>query len=319
MLSRHQIIGLRQPIGAYALISSAHKKNTAVIFVHGFSGSPITTWLYFQSYIDDFVTEATCQWWQKADLYFYAYSTATLSIPEHGTALLDFINSLYPKPNSSVFQKTSTAVCNAIKSKLGPLTKFDDPLAGSSMPKGYDDLVLVGHSLGAVILRQAILMRALKHERADRLRQRIDRPQFKILNGRLRLFAPAILGANPSGALGLFTSLFLGVAGLRGWLQPIFESNTVVRQIKAESRKLEKMQRDTERLANRYPHSALIAHILFGARENLVERDAYGNDELELSEPGHDHYSICKPTQTYRKPLSFVIHGKKSTPKAVTA
>jgi hypothetical protein len=91
------------------------------------------------------------------------------------------------------------------------------------------------------------------------------------------------------------------------------ENNVVVRQITAESKKLEQIRNETEHLAAAYAHTALIAHVLFGRDESLVDRDVYKNDELDVSEPEKDHWSICKPRHDYRKPLSFVAYGKSST------
>jgi hypothetical protein len=267
--------------------------------VHGFGGDPVSTWKYFQLFIDDAATP-TSDWWRTADLFFYSYASRRLSIAEHAQMLLDFFDSIFPTVDPEVFQQTSPQmmqICSDLKLPTEPLDNIGT--------RNYSELYLVGHSMGGVLIREAILDRAAKAA-AHAVQPR----EAEMLNANLRLFAPAMLGAQPSGFLGVLVQSLRSIPLFSRLIEPIAKTNTVVRQLQPESKKLAQIREGTERLARIGSYPALIAHVLFGEHEQVVERDKFELDELEVPAVGHDHWSICKPSKSYLLPIDFVVKGR---------
>ncbi len=281
MASRHEYVFLRGD--CFAMISGAPSPRRAVVFVHGWGGSPAATWHRFQELVDDDSPREVRAWWQQADLYFYGYESRRFSISEHAERFLRFLDQVYPVRLASLVQAS-----------------YD------RRDHRYGELYLVGHSLGAVVLREGILDRAAISAAPGRP----SAQSTAILSGRLRLFAPAMHGAKPSGWLGLAYHLLHEIREVKPWLEAAMESQTIVRQLHSESDKLKRLRDETEKLAGTTSHPALVADVVYGEREHIVERDKFRLDRIELPIRGRDHVSICKPDDEYRDPLQFVMEGK---------
>ena len=95
MTSRHEHVSLDG--GSFALISGLPNPCRAVVFVHGWGGSPAATWHRFQELVDDEEGEAEVwAWWQEADLYFFSYESRRFSISEHAERFLRFLDQVFP-------------------------------------------------------------------------------------------------------------------------------------------------------------------------------------------------------------------------------
>jgi len=127
---------------SYALLSGREDARTAVLFVHGFAGNAYSTWLDFQGMIDGREEE---EYWKRVDLYFYDYQTTSANILVQADRLRKFLQSSFPRPDIDLFPHPLVASAVGLNGTLLPLTS------------GYDSLILVGHSLGGVIIRQAVL------------------------------------------------------------------------------------------------------------------------------------------------------------------
>lgn len=97
---------------------------------------------------------------------------------------------------------------------------------------------------------------------------------------------------------------------MKPWLEAAVESQTIIRQLLSESDKLKRLRDETEKLAGTTSHSALVADVVYGEQEHIVERDKFRLDKIEVPVVGRDHQSICKPDEAYRDPLRFVMRGK---------
>jgi pimeloyl-ACP methyl ester carboxylesterase len=282
MAPRHEHVSLEG--GCFALISGLPNPCRAVVFVHGWGGSPAATWYRFQELVDDEEGEAEVwAWWQEADLYFFSYESRRFSISEHAEKFLRFLDQVFPLR------------------LISPLRAPD-----ATRDHRYGELYLVGHSLGAVVLRESILDRAAIAAATSRPITR----STDLLNGQLRLFAPAMHGAKPSGWLGLAYHLLREINEIKPWLEAALESQPIVRQLHSESDKLKRLRDDTEKLAGTTFHSALVADVVYGEKEHIVERDKFRLDRIELPITGRNHTSVCKPDKDYRDPLQFVMRGK---------
>jgi pimeloyl-ACP methyl ester carboxylesterase len=269
--------------GRYAILSCGAEPARAVVFVHGWGGSPVSTWYRFQEVVDHLQSADALAWWSVADLFFYRYESRRFSIAEHAEAFLRFLDQVFPVPS---------LLASVGESQL--------------MLRKYNELYLVGHSLGGVVIRESILDRAAKAT----VTVREIEGSTALLDARLRLFAPAMHGVKPSGWFGLAYHLLREIREVEPWFKAAMESQTIVRQLMSDSDKIARLRARTEELARTTRHPALIATVVYGEDEHIVERDKYELDDIEVPVPGRDHRSICKPDDQYRNPLNFVMTGK---------
>lgn len=156
------------------MLSGVPAPRRAVVFVHGWGGSPAATWHRFQELIDDESVPDVWAWWREAELYFYSYESRRFSISEHAEKFLRFLDQIFPVRLSSFLQ-------------------------GTTQDHRYRELYI-----GAVVLREAILDRAA-------IATAVVRPSTEstaLLNGRLRLFALAMHGAKQAAGSGFLIICF---------------------------------------------------------------------------------------------------------------
>ncbi|HEV3333225.1 MAG TPA: hypothetical protein VG096_19695 [Bryobacteraceae bacterium] len=130
--------------GSIGLISDSPGVETAVVFVHGFLGDPTATWLNFHGLVDDFPHEFP--WWQNCDMLFFNYDSVANPIQISSDRLMRFLTAIYPEPTRSSedvgYQQAGFA--DTLRRIRGDNFR-------------YSRLVLVGHSEGAVVIRQMVL------------------------------------------------------------------------------------------------------------------------------------------------------------------
>jgi hypothetical protein len=276
---------------SYALIPE--KSRTAVVFVHGFAGSPTGTWHDFHHLSREYAPEFP--WWDTAALFFYKYDSTRTPIRVNATRLRDFITVILGPPTE-------------------PRPEGDDaPGASADNQPGrtYESLVLAGHSEGAVVIRRMVLDRVEALVKRGH-KQRLTGPELaqwvegqaagdQILSSRLYLFAPACAGTNFSGFLGF-------MHGVSGFFSAIASSSLVRNELVKGSPILENLHTGTDRAHDTYDGiRAVPAKVLFGDHDQVVYTEIYTCDDME--EPfaiGHDHFSVCKPRYVYKRPLGFV-------------
>lgn len=128
------------------------------------------------------------------------------------------------------------------------------------------------------------------------------------LQGKLRLFAPALFGYRPSGLLGAIANS-PGLGDLIDWsLVSSSPAYQALRNRKTGQRSKflsDDMQRRTEDLAARHP--ILRARVLWGSEEHVLDRGPgrYTTDVSRDQAEGKTHTSVCKPTPEYLHPLEF--------------
>src|SRR6266705_1056150 len=133
-MSSHFIFDAGLPIGVGSRVWWSHKPGGCVlIFVHGFNGQALATWSSFPSLL---TKQSKFSDW---DFVFFGYdglhTEAVTSAVDLGQ-LLDMISS-----SPSQLYGASTA----------------SPHAARRHPQAYKRIVLVAHSLGAVVARRAML------------------------------------------------------------------------------------------------------------------------------------------------------------------
>jgi pimeloyl-ACP methyl ester carboxylesterase len=273
MGTSHTANHLRLSIGKLGQGSFGHfstqTPSTAVIFVHGFRGDPQDTWTDFHSLIGEAISPKQ---WLTSDVYFFGYDSIGRSIDDSADDLLDFVNEVFP---------------------IAELSSTEDALIpqGLVRERNYQDLVLVGHSQGGVVIRWAIANagQIAKH----------DANLAPILRSRVALFAPALGGYVPSRWLGV-AALLTGVRTLA----KLYVTHSPSATEMADKKFLDQVEKATWQCYQQSSATpAYTAHVLFGSNEQVVVRQKYIQDCRHRPQPGKDHFSVCKPSLSYRRPL----------------
>lgn len=120
------------------------------VFVHGFDGSPRATWIDFEHLIDELGAKYPA--WSDCDLLFYGYGNYK-QFPVLAQEFLDFLDIVAVGNVTSLFDVTF---------RLPSTNELSSPFLATlwkPREKPYKRLVLVGHSTGGVIIREAIRLK----------------------------------------------------------------------------------------------------------------------------------------------------------------
>ena len=155
------------------------------VFVHGFGGKALKTWNNFPS------GGLVHDWWRETDMLFVGYDSGRDNITAVADRIRKNLRYFYPLPHPPAMNLGGAA-----------------PREDTSTP--YEELVVLGHSLGGLVLRRAM---------ADAAQARLDdeaagaEPRCQeILDAKLRLFSPASAGFRAAGLLGAAQASGLGPA-----------------------------------------------------------------------------------------------------------
>jgi pimeloyl-ACP methyl ester carboxylesterase len=241
----------------------------AILFIHGFWGSAVGTWCGFEHLL---LLEPKCQ---DRDIIFYGYDGIKTYAEESAQDFHDFLKRLCTNAHS-VFQDSYT----------GYATR--DPNFQ------YDEVLVVGHSLGAVVARRALLTGF-----ATRMKW-----LGKI---RLVLFAPAHNGTHTVGWVSRIITGFLPRIG--SVMVPLFERNCrAARDLMMGSVILSNLRSDmTTALAK--PNSAPLCArgVVWAQGDDVVINGVFPGD----AKPDHpptkkNHLAVCKPKGSFQNPLLVV-------------
>jgi len=261
---------------SYVLLTDDESCNTAIVFVHGFWGHSEKTWWQFQTLPD----RLNDPWWHGCDLIFYSYDSAGTQIWPNVSLLGTFLHDVFPTPDWN---------------RLGSSTP--------GQARNYRNLVLVGHSEGAVLVRGAVMERARLHSSDSEatLHKRLQDDLF--FRADLCLFAPAMFGALISGWKGVLRKLPL----FGGLVECCLNRSPAYQQLRSDSPVLEQIREQTEDLARRFPElTAFRARNLFSTGDSVASICPLTTDLQCEYEAGKDHVSVCKPSTSYLRPLTFI-------------
>ena len=239
----------------------------ALVFLHGFNGSAVGTWLQFPRLLLE--TEAFAGY----DLYFFGYDGLRTRSYISSLKLRDFLRRLLPSPCAT----------------LDPhFTESEKRSEGSE----YGRLFIVAHSLGAVVARQALVEAWTSKETWLDL-------------VRLILFAPAHLGANIAKlCLEAFTGLpFRGIpeALVSFAFPPIqdlkHDSETLAKLLADTRSALESGASDCFKARR----------VILAETDRIVEPGRFAEDPAAELITGVGHSGICKPRQDFREPLGHLL------------
>lgn len=276
MSSDHWPMPLSHNVFKYAQFAVRPPKRV-VIFVHGYLGSARRTW-------GEFATDPpSTKWWRESDLVFAEYNSYGRSVPSLADDLLRAIEQHFP------------SVAGGWVSSKG-----SGPRRGPQMQ--YRELMLVGHSLGGLVVRYAIASEAKKVNPApDAGIMPDDHP---VLQATVRLFSPAISGTRV-GEKGEQTDLPV----LAGLLQMAVAPSLAYKDLKRSSPAVAFARDVTVQLAPTLA-GPLVASILWANPDRVVFDTPYVTD-LEVNHArDRTHSSVCKPRRDYPVPYELVQWGR---------
>jgi pimeloyl-ACP methyl ester carboxylesterase len=260
--------------GSYAWLSDQAGTDTAVVFVHGFFGDARGTWLNFPGLVDSHQS-----FWAEADLFFLDYPSYQHHIADNADRLLRFLAHVFPHPPLSFFKPLRAQPRSRHLVEL--ILQWEQ-----LHPRTYRRLLLVGHSEGALVTRQAMIEACQRSDGQDAL-----------LDARLALFAPAHRGVLPTSWL----KAVLAIARAN----ELAELSPAVAEMQ-DSVFISGVQQSTDVLLAEFGRNAFKARVLFGCDENLVRVQVFPRDLREECAAEKNHMSICKPHAEYLIPLDFV-------------
>jgi alpha-beta hydrolase superfamily lysophospholipase len=240
---------------------------TLVVFVHGFGGQSVATWLQFPTLLARESVGSGC------DFVFYGYDGRYTRAVFSAAALRHFLRTMLTEPASIVNPTLDSSV------RRNPSFR-------------YERAVLVAHSLGAVVTRRALLDAHLDHEAWLSMVQMV-------------LFAPAHRGAEVI-RLGMTALTGLPIGKVAVLIGPLLEHKfQVLLDLKTTSTTIADLERDARAAAETAGESGFLraARVIFGDRDNIVEPGRFVSDPPPVVIPGRTHTSICKPISLLDAPL----------------
>jgi hypothetical protein len=270
---------------SYALLSTSPDVHRAAIFVHGYGGHPFKTWCKMQDMISADPN------WDNTDAYFVGYDSTGDEVMLSAAYMARIIREICPEPPDGIFKIRSRSAVYRLR---GQGTK-------------YSSIDLIGHSLGGVVLRVAILELLKQGFAATGAEDVSQLPAAYALpcSARLRLFAPAQGGARLSGVMGMMRQ----VAGLRSLVNIYRGGSSSFQELEPGSSVLQMLREDTNSFADRFPQlSGLRARIVWAQRDRVVTSLPFRHD-VSYTLLDTDHISVCKPNLKNPAPFAFVSNG----------
>lgn len=261
------------------LYVSANPPVRLVVFVHGFGGKAVKTWQQFPE------CTATDEWWNESDLLFVEYKSRRETIKGVADRIRESMDVIFPMLPTEVIQIGG----HRAREVVAP----------------YEELYLVGHSLGGVIVRKAVCDSA--REWLDHVEKDTSTPIPPLAKAHVRLFSPAISGFRPAGWLG-----FLNAGPSWFMIEMFLRRSSAYSDLQPDSRTLQDLRELTVRHAEDRRLSSLRATILWANPEDVVLPIDYPTDPTSASQDDRNHSTVCKPNPRYRIPWTFVETGKKT-------
>jgi triacylglycerol esterase/lipase EstA (alpha/beta hydrolase family) len=231
-----------------------------VIFVHGFNGTAIGTWNDFP----DFLT--TDSSFKEIDFVFYGYGSLDASASFNAVAFKEFLIGMTAPKNNGIL-----------------------PQSQELPERNYEKMYLVAHSLGALIVRRAILSLCNNNN-----------PWIDKIS--LVLFAPAHTGARiqklAKEVLSGLTSL---LPSFMGYQYPVYQD------LEPNSLFINKLIEDTNALLQQNKGKCNIAKkIVWGEKDRVVTQINFCSDPDAELVYHKGHINICKPDNVYIKPIEIL-------------
>lgn len=259
------------------ILSEDPATSACLVFVHGFGGSAVDTWVDFPALVPQ---EPKCA---QYDAFFWGYDGLFSSADFSAAELRSFIAALLREP--------ATQIVNPSRPSGAP----ERPAAFA-----YERVIVCAHSLGAVITRRAVvdMARGIEayHDVLPRLRLQFFAPAHK--GAHIIAFGEQVLAAIP---------LPFPVDGLAA--EAIRSKFPALRSLEVGCQALLDLEEATRALvrSDKARYDFLRAHVLHAQNDRVVEHTPFGEDHPQLFVRQHNHRSLCKPTATFRAPMEIVL------------
>ena len=237
------------------------------VFVHGFGGSAVESWNEFDGLLP---AEG------NHDIVFFGYDSVGLRTTVAAAFLVEFLHSLCCNP--------ATTVNSTLPPELYRTEKFR-----------VRQVILVGHSLGAVVCRRALL---------DAYN---DRAAWASLVA-LVFFAPAHMGAHVlplvASMLGI---LHFPMLAFTKWLAPVLD------ELQEDSLFLKDLRNETRTaIASGSAEFLRARAIAICERDRVVNPQSFCPQDAPPIVLMKDHVSICKPSNQFTAPVELVTKAMLS-------
>jgi alpha-beta hydrolase superfamily lysophospholipase len=168
----------------------------------------------------------------------------------------------------------------------------------------YRELFLVGHSLGGVVVRAALLESARLWLEGRSDGRTVPRPV--LLDAEVRLFSPASAGVRFGGVAGM-----LRATGIWAGIEMYLRRSPAYSDLQPDSEVLKDLRKQTEEHAAAYGADlgALSARIAWANPDYVVLAIDYKSDHVGEVVDGTRHATVCKPTPAFATPQVFVERG----------
>jgi hypothetical protein len=245
---------------------SREPEGKLLVFVHGYTGKAVKTWEEFDSLIpqDDF--------FKGYDVLFYGYPGFRSNVIAGAALLCEMLEAIYGNPEMLI----------------------QNPRIANSRPKlaRYDQIGLVGHSLGSLLIRWALVI-ASKEKGMG----------WKKADPRFVLFAPAHSGnlletaleeLRSSWAFGSMAGAVLGISS--PFLNELAPGSAVLLGLQ------EAVKQEGNSSLNFFAHKVVIAEL-----DQVVSNLPFPGDPMPIAIRGKGHIDVCKPkAKTYERPLEIL-------------
>lgn len=270
---------------SYALLTEDSEARHVVIFVHGFGGHPFKTWYQMQ----DLITSDDR--WKGTDAYFIGYRSVQDEVMLSAAYMARIIRAICPEPPDDIFKvyaRNTTYQFRSHKTR-------------------YESVDLIGHSLGGVVLRIALLELLRQGIAAANSSDITELPVSYALpcGAKVRLFAPAQGGARIAGLKGMIRNAL----GFRALIDLYRGRSPSFQELEPGSLLLQALREDINYYADQYPGlSSVRARIAWAQNDHVVTSLPFRHDAC-YTILNTNHLTVCKPNRKFFSPFTFANAG----------
>lgn len=260
-------------LGQSSLFSPALESDgTLVVFVHGFRGRALSTWLAFPDFVEGF------DGLRKADLLFYGYASRPQRMQNIAINLRSHLDAIWADAAN-----LGGAVSAALAQR---------PKATEDTGTAWARVLFVAHSLGAVVVRRALLDCCLDET------GRYGEEHWSRRSG-LCLFAPAHSGANILRLIDeTLSTLGIPIAPVLKLIHPcLYDLEEDCAALAALRDDYWGIPEDRRNLVN-------AVSVILAENDGVVDPGRFPGDPIPDQIAGKGHLDVCKPTQEFLDPVS---------------
>lgn len=240
---------------------------TLVALVHGFRGRALRTWGDMAALLD------THECLRAADFLFYGYSSRVGRIQNMAISLRESVDRIWANP----------LIAGALPTRT---------LDGNEVHR-WTRVLFVAHSMGAVVVRRAILDSLLDQDDPDHWSRRSS----------FCFFAPAHMGVDLQALLKeTFSAIGLPILPAARAVYPCLSD------LDYECSTLVQLRQDALDLRGDHLHEVCSRSVILGERDVVINPARFPGDRVATQLAGQGHVSVCKPSSAFLEPLDSLTN-----------